>query len=175
MTYPPETPQVPQQPAPVSPPPQYAPGPYPPPQQYAPYPPPYYPVPPAKPQRFWSTPGGIILIVVGGVIALCLGFGVIGAVGRIVGASDMKADITSCEFSGGMLPAATVGYTVTNSGDSTRSVRIKFEYRDSSGSRIDTDSAYVRDVAPGDTVRGEETTILNATVSSGKCAIVGVS
>jgi hypothetical protein len=53
---------------------------------------------------------------------------------------------------------------------------VKIEYRDGGGNRIDTDTAYVRNIAPGDTVRTDESTILDAVpAGSISCQIVGVS
>ncbi|MFD0519021.1 FxLYD domain-containing protein [Paractinoplanes durhamensis] len=110
------------------------------------------------------------------VVAGCVGVAVIGLVSDRSAASEMHVTVTGCKFSGGdVLPAATVEYTVTNNGDSARGVTVRFEYRDSAGNRIDTDTAHVKSIAPGDTVRAEETTLLDATVSSGICAITGVS
>jgi hypothetical protein len=53
-------------------------------------------------------------------------------------------------------------------------VTIGIEYRDSSGARIDTDTARVRNVAPGDTVRTEETTLLDAGAPTGRCQITSI-
>ena len=175
MTQPPyQAPGVPHEQHPVSP------GPHPP-QQYAPpaSPQPYPLMPPPK-KSFWSSTGGVLTIigiVIGAVILLCGGLAAVGLVGGQAAASKMHVELTSCEFTASdVLPSVDVGYTVTNNGDSTRSARIEIEYRDSSGARIDTDTAYVRDIAPGDTVRGEETTILDAAPSgSGRCVVVGVS
>lgn len=152
--------------------------PYPPPYAQPVSPPPFYP--PPKKKSFWSSTGGVFAIlgmVFGGVILLCVGLAAVGLVSDRNAASKMDVQITSCKFTGSeVLPSATVGYTVVNNGDSTRSVSIKIEYRDSSGARIDTDTAYVRDVKAGDTVRGEETTLLDAAPSgSGECVVVGVS
>ena len=148
--------------------------PAPPPPQYAPPPTSgqFY-APPKKP--FWSSTGGILIIVfgvIGLVVLLCCGLGARGVIDDQAAASKMDVQLTECKVAAGV---ATVGYSVTNNGDETNSVRLKIEYRDSSGARLDTDTAYVRSVAPGDTARGEETTFLDATASSITCKIVDVS
>lgn len=180
------TPDLPPEEAPGQP----APGQQPwPPQQYQPpmsgppgppgppYGPPPYWGPPPPPKPFWQRPAGILLIAFGAVVLLCCA---VGQLGRSAGGSDsdttgdMSVEVTSCEFTGGDLPTGKIGYRVTNNGDSTETARVRIEYRDDSGDRIDTDTAYVRDIAPGDTVRGEESTLLDAPVSSGRCVITGV-
>lgn len=135
--------------------------------------------PPAKrpPTRldFWlKGPGIIVVIVVGGILLYGL-YAAFGSGGQPAKVS-AEARVVSCEIdSSGSLPQAKVGLTVRNTGDKTRSFTVSIEYRDSAGSRIDTDTAYVRSIAPGDTARTEETTLLDASVSSGgTCAIVGV-
>ena len=167
---PPVVPDPGQQPVPPQPAPQqYGPPAYAPPGQ--PYgPPPAY-TPPQR-QGFWSTGPGIALILVGALLLFCFGRGAIRGSSSHDGGSDMRVEVTSCSFGDG--DRATVGYRVTNNGDSTETARVRIEYRDSSGDRIDTDTAYVRSIAPGDTVRGEESTLLDAPVSSGRCIITGV-
>lgn len=129
------------------------------------------PAPPEPAQRQGLSQLTIGLITVGACLAL---FGAILFAALLNRNADTKIDIkvTSCEFTDGALPTATVGYTVTNRDDRTRDVRLDIEYRDNAGARLDTDTAYVRDVAPGDTVRGEESTILDAGASDGDCLIV---
>lgn len=142
--------------------------PIPPPQQLPPQAP--------KPkQAFWRGPG-IILIVIAVGLAL---FGIYALTGGLApkpaAADDLDVSITSCTFTGSdTLPSAKVGLTVTNNGSRTRSVSIGIEYRDSSGARIDTDTARVSSVKPGDTVRTEETTLLDAGTTSGRCLITSV-
>lgn len=83
--------------------------------------------------------------------------------------SDLDATITSCEAAG---RTATVTITITNRGSAARTAKVDIEYRDGSGARIDTDSVRLRDIAPGDTVRSSETTILDVTpAGTVKCAI----
>lgn len=133
------------------------------------------PVQPWKPKnrREWWTkgPGVFVLIVavvgtLGGVAA------VLGEVERADTADDIRVRITTCELGESV---GTVGLEVTNSGDETRTVRIGLEYRDGSGARVDTDSATVRDVRPGDTVRHEEPTFLNAPVTGGgECVVTSI-
>jgi hypothetical protein len=125
-------------------------------------------------RSFWSTTGGawtVVGIVVGGVVLAVLGTVAMRALPTGQSGTSMDAELVSCRFVAG---TATVGYTVTNGGSRTESATVRFEYRDSAGRRVDTDSGYVRDVAPGDTVRAEEVTLLDAAVDSGECLIVGV-
>lgn len=145
-------------------------GPYP----YQPGPPPFLPPPPRR--SFWSSPGGILTIigiVFGGLIVVCGGLTIIGKVSDDAALSKIKVELTSCKA--GTI-TATAGYTVTNKGDTARRVTIDIEYRDASGARLDTDTAYVGEVPAGDTVRGEESTVLNAEPSGAlTCKIVKVS
>lgn len=150
----------------------FVPGPYGPPPGFGPLGPPR----PARPPSGWRQPWVLVVVGVITTVVLCGGLVLAGAVSDRAGLDDMDVTITSCEFSGGeILPSATVGYTVTNRGSSARSVTLRIEYRDGSGARIDTDTAYVRDVRPGDTVRGEEITLLDVPVAAGKCTLAGVS
>jgi len=142
------------------------PGPYPPPP-HPPVPGPYGFYPPPRKKSFWSSTGGILIIVFGSiglVVLLCGGLAVVGAVGERNAVKKIDVELTSC---GGTGSVAKVGYSVTNNGDKARRVRIDIEYRDSSGARLDTDTAYVGSVPAHDTVRGEESTFLNATPSDG--------
>ncbi|MFI6266170.1 FxLYD domain-containing protein [Micromonospora sp. NPDC051006] len=174
MTTPPQPPQ--QMPPQGGYPPQA--GHYPPPQ-YAPGGPPpgFYP-PPRPPQKkhFLATPGGIFLVVFGTVAlmgAICVGLVTVGRVSDNNAVKQLDVQVTSCT---GTSSVATIGYTVKNNGNEDRRVTLKVEYRDSSGARLDTDTAYVGSVPAGDTVRGEESTVLNASPGSSiTCKIVDVS
>ncbi|MBF9129381.1 hypothetical protein I0C86_10405 [Plantactinospora sp. S1510] len=130
-------------------------------------------------RSFWSSPGGvfaIIGIIVGSVVVVCVGLAIAGALMSGSAASKMDASVVSCTFTPGPLSSATVGIQVKNNGVSTRTAKVGIEYRDGSGNRIDTDTAYVRNIRPGDTARVEETTLLDAEVTSaGTCKIVDVS
>lgn len=134
------------------------------------------PQPPKSRLDWWTRGPGIMLIIVAvglvfvGIIALTGGLEPGSGSGS--SASDVKVSVTSCEFSDSGM--ATVGITATNNGDRTQSVRVGIEYRDSAGARIDTDSTWVRDIPPGDTVRTEEVTMLDASATSGKCAVTSV-
>lgn len=131
------------------------------------------PAPPSSRRDFWLKGPGVILVVIAVGLALF-------SISLLSGVMDKKkisadAKVVSCSLgAASSLQTATVGISLTNTGDKTRSFTVDIEYRDGSGSRIDTDTAYVRDVAPGDTVRVDESTLLDATVSSGTCEIVGV-
>lgn len=137
---------------------------------------PYGPPPihwqPAK-KGFWQSTPGVLVAVAGVLLLLCCGLGRIGrgSGSDDAGRSDMRVDITSCSLDG---DTARVGLEVTNNGDVTESARIEIEYRDSAGRRVDTDTTWVRDIAPGDTVRTEESTLLDAPTSSGRCIVTEV-
>jgi hypothetical protein len=136
--------------------------------------------PPAKPPNprlvFWTSGTGVVIMLLIAFVAVIL---LAGVVNRINGPASAAFDttITSCEATGSStLATATVGLTVKNVSKSTKSATVKLEYRDGSGSRIDTDTAYVRDIAPGDTARTEESTILDAApAGSIECVVTGVS
>jgi hypothetical protein len=82
------------------------------------------------------------------------------------------AQVTSCSGSGSV---ASVGFTIKNTGTTTRDATVKIEYRDGSGARLDTDTAYIRNVRPGDTVRSEESTFLDAAPPGAlTCRITGI-
>lgn len=145
------------------------------------------PYPPAWPgqqppkRSFWWTGAGAwaaVGIGVGGVAVLAVAAIVVLSSVRgpasTGSGSSMDVKLVSCEFRGGPLASVTVGYTVTNTGDRAGDAAVRFEYRDAAGRRVDTDSGYVRSISPGDTVRSEELTLLDAEVSSGQCRIVGV-
>lgn len=90
----------------------------------------------------------------------------------LTGKSDFTVGVASCEASEGV---ATVGLVVTNRGKTTSSAAISIEYRDASGARIDTDTAYVRSIAPGDTARTTESTFLDAAPAGAlTCAVTKV-
>lgn len=179
MAYPPQPPPYdPNQPPPVSGPP-YPQQPYPaqPYPQQVPYG--YQPPPPARPVSprlaFWTSGQGIVCIFLIAGVAVAVLVGIVNAVSGPA-AKNFKAAVTSCEATGSTLPTATIGLTVTNTSDRVRSATVKVEYRDGAGNRIDTDTAYVRNIAPGDTARTEESTILDAAPSGTmRCEIVGVS
>lgn len=136
------------------------------PQQHA-------PAPPKSRLDFWTRGPGIILIIVGVGLVFAAIVAVTGGLepGGSSKAKDLDVQMTSCSVSGSV---AKVGLSVTNRGDRTRSVRIGIEYRDGSGARIDTDTAQVSGIAPGDTARTEETTILDASATSGRCVITSI-
>jgi hypothetical protein len=145
-----------------------------PPQQQAPYayqqPPPPRPVSPRL--AFWTSGQGIVCIfLIAGLLVAVL----VGVINRIEGPASANFDttVTSCKADGS---TATVGFTVKNVSKKTRSATVKIEYRDGSGNRLDTDTAFVSDIAPGDTVQREESTLLDADPgTSARCEIVGVS
>lgn len=174
MAYPPQPPYDPNQPPPAGPP--YPPQPYP---QKAPY---GYqqPGPPPKPVNpklvFWTSAPGIIsmLAIMGALVVILVAIS-----NHLYGpASDnFKVNVTSCDTSGSeSLTTATIGLSVKNLSKATRTATVKIEYRDSGGNRIDTDTAYVRNIAAGDTARTEESTLLDAPPSGAlRCEVVGIS
>ena len=86
------------------------------------------------------------------------------------GGFDVK--LTGCSASGSM---ATVNLEVHNGGSTTQTANIAIEYRNGSGTAIDTGTVLVRDVPPGDTKRVEESTILDAKGdASMTCVVTGV-
>lgn len=138
-------------------------------------PPGFYPVPPPRKQSFWASAAGILTIIgicFAGLLVLCGGLVMIGRISDSNAAGKIDVQLTSCEGTGSV---AKVGYSVTNNGDQARRVRLDIEYRDSSGARLDTDTAYVGSVPAHDTVRGEESTFLNAESTSLTCKVVKVS
>ncbi|MFI6332903.1 FxLYD domain-containing protein [Micromonospora chersina] len=106
------------------------------------------------------------------VALLCGGLATIGALSNRQSLNHIDVQVTSCESTGSV---AKVGFTVRNSGKQARRVTLDIEYRDAAGARLDTDTAYVGNVPAGDTVRGEESTILNAESTSLTCKVVKVS
>lgn len=129
--------------------------------------------PQPSPRRiFWTKGPGVILVVMAVGVPL---FGSLLLLDNVNSKPSGDARVVSCELGGSeSLPQATVGLTVHNTGKVAHSFAIEVEYRDSSGNRIDTDTARVRNLGPGDTARVDETTLLDAAVTSGTCVVVGV-
>jgi hypothetical protein len=129
---------------------------------------------PARPprptkQNFWTTlPGAVVIVIVIALLAVSVWSGARESRART---AKMRVQVTACDFAGA---TAKVGLTVHNTGDAPRSAQIAIEYRDASGARIDTDSATAREVAPGDTVRLEESTLLDVPTDAGTCRIAAV-
>lgn len=144
-----------------------------------PQPTPYGPPAPAAPKpsraQFWLRGPGLVLVIVVAGLAV---FGIYALAGGLTPGSakadDLSVTVTRCEFTDGSLPSAVVGISVTNGGSATHSAVISIEYRDGGGARIDTDTARVSNVRPGETVRTEETTLLDAAASSGTCVLTGI-
>lgn len=132
---------------------------------------------PQRPRSYWKSRRGAATIlagVIGLAIILC---GAAGIIGPRSGQTpdDLKVEITGCSMTTGPLSSATVGLQVTNNSSRARTVRVDVEYRDGAGRRIDTDTAVVRDVRPGDTAAHSETTILDGEASGqGACIIRAV-
>ncbi|MBU2670473.1 hypothetical protein KOI35_43930 [Actinoplanes bogorensis] len=97
------------------------------------------------------------MLVIAGVIA--------GAtfVATIFAAEPAEVRVLSCTSDdAGFFTPATARMSVKNTSSSTKSFTISIEYRDSTGDRIDIDRTRVRDVRPGDTVKVEESTMLDS-------------
>jgi len=138
--------------------------------------PPGYPVQPPKPVNprlvWWTSAPGIItmLVIAGAVVALIAG---ISTALSGPASAGLKVDVTSCDAT---TTTATVGISVTNTGKQTRSATVRIEYRDGAGARLDTDTTYVRDIAPGDTVRTQESTLLDAPPNGSlTCQVTGIN
>ena len=141
------------------------------------HPPPHSPARP-QPQRgplWWRRSDPVTRVIV--VVATALAPVIIGGVLLITMVSRsadrgeaVDVSLTGCTFTGS---TATVAFTVVNNGSRDQTVRLRWEYRDASGARVDTDSTRV-EVPAGDTVRDEESTILNADASSGTCRLLSV-
>jgi hypothetical protein len=128
-------------------------------------------MPPSRPakQNFWTTlPGAATILVILALLAVSVWSGARESRART---AKMRVEVTACDFAGA---TAKVGLMVRNTGDAPRSAQIAIEYRDASGTRVDTDSATAREVAPGDTVRLEETTLLDVPTDEGTCRIATV-
>lgn len=138
--------------------------------------PPQPPPQPTQPSRFGVTfwtrgPGVILVVIAAGLMLLGIFAATEGLKPGKANASDLDVTMTSCSITGS---TAKVGLSVTNRGDRTRSVSIGIEYRDSSGARLDTDTARIWSIAPGDTARTDETTLLDAGAPSGRCVITSI-
>jgi len=131
---------------------------------------PGYPPHPLAPPVKQHSRRKILLItagLVGAPLALLLGVGIL-----VDTTSPVEVKVTSCVADG---RTGIAGFTVTNQGDQTRDVAVRIEYRDGDAARLDTDTSYVRDVRPGDTVRAEERTDLDVLPSDViTCEITGV-
>lgn len=134
------------------------------------------PTPPARSRlAFWTRGPGIIAVIVAAGLLLFGLYALTAGLSARAAADDLTVDVTSCKFTGSEeLPSAKVGIAVTNNGDKTRSVAVTIEYRDSGGNRLDSDTARIRNIAPGDTARTEETTLLDAGATSGSCSVSSV-
>jgi hypothetical protein len=120
-------------------------------------------------QSFWQTIPGAVTIV--GIVAL---LAVVVWAGRREQAAErakLRVDVESCAFTG---RTAVVRLAAFNGSGATRTLHIELEYRDADGARVDRDSATARNVAPGDTVRVEERTLLDVPTTAGTCEVASV-
>jgi uncharacterized protein (TIGR02588 family) len=130
---------------------------------------------PAPPPRKQASARKVLLITVGvtlGAVALMAGLIALNQL-TSPSADSLDVAVTSCE---GNSTTATIGFTVTNKGTKDVAVAaVRVEYRDGSGARLDTDTSYVRQIKAGDTVRGEEVTVLDAAPAGTlECGITSV-
>jgi hypothetical protein len=121
--------------------------------------------PPAKPP-FWKSTAGS-LVIVAAVLAVFAGAVTVGLLLKHQRHADLDVSVVSCDFHGS---TAVVGYMITNKGGSAHDVTLHIEYRDASGARVDTDTSYAR-VPAHDTVRGSESTFLDAPADDGRCLV----
>lgn len=135
-------------------------------------------LPPPRKPHWWRDlgQGGQAVIIIGAILApVLIGVLIFASYANRASAGSIKVDITGCEYSGSdTLPTATIEFTAHNTSGRSKTVRLKWEYRDSGGALVDTDSTSVT-IPAGDTVRGTETTILNAPARGGQCEFVGGS
>lgn len=137
-------------------------------------PPGFVPPAPTRKPHWWRDAGtGGRVAIVGGAIGILLiaSLAVVTSLGVKLGGGlpdGVTFDVVGCEYSGDTLPAVTAEFTATNSSGRDHRLKIRWEYRDSSGALIDTDTSYVT-VPAGDTIRDSETTLLPVAASGGKC------
>lgn len=129
------------------------------------------PVSPPRARLDWwlKGPGIMLVIVVGGLLVALLGQ--LFQSGTVTTAA-AEAKVVECAVDGSTLAVVTL--TVRNTGDATATFAVDLVYRDSDGSRVDTDTAYAREVPPGETVRLQESTVLDMPVTNGRCEIAAV-
>jgi hypothetical protein len=141
----------------------------------APGPPPV-PKPPAPPRGsrrdWWFKGPGLIIVIVAGGLALAGAGGVFseGSAAVDPGAKAV-AKVISCQLPSTESHTAVVGIEVVSRSSTTETFRIDVEYRDDQGRRVDTDTAYARNVPPGDRVLLDEWTVLDAAMPSGTCGV----
>jgi uncharacterized protein (TIGR02588 family) len=139
-------------------------------------PPPGYVLPPAGPPRkphWWrdlGQGGQAVLIICAILVPVIAGVLIVATYANRAAAGSIKVDVTSCTLTTNQL--AEVAFTAENTSGRAKTVRLRWEYRDGGGALVDTDSTSVT-IPAGDTVRGEESTFLNAKVSSVRCSFAG--
>lgn len=132
------------------------------------------PTQPRKPS-FWASSTGIVIIVFAALVFVAALFVFAARVNDAqdrAAAEKMRVEVTSCTIDG---LTARVGLRVTNTGDAASPATVQITYRDTSGARVDTDTAYIRAIAPGDTAAHEEVTLLDAAATGGTCGVAVVS
>jgi hypothetical protein len=133
---------------------------------------PWSPPPARPPRRKAWLPWAILAAAVAVAVALFVAQVVLAAGDTRTDRAAFDTTVTSCTIDD---LSATVGFTVHNAGTRTRTATVDIEYRDAAGVRIDTDTSLVWDIAPGDTVRSQESTVLDTAPGPGAtCRIVSV-
>jgi hypothetical protein len=119
-------------------------------------------------QSAGTLPGAIAVVAL---IAAVVGLAWVGARSDRAEVAKFRVEVTSCTFTGS---TATVGLLVVNTGDAKRDVHVQVEYRDAGGTRLKTDETAAGTVAAGDTVRLDDSTVLDAPADGGTCTVTRV-
>jgi hypothetical protein len=102
-------------------------------------------------------------IAVGAVLVL-IGLVMAGAFLQGHDLAKLDTTVTGCTSTS---TVATVQFTITNTGSRSQGATVHVEYRDGTGAQVDTDTTVVGAIQPGDTVRKEESTILDSAPAGG--------
>jgi hypothetical protein len=122
----------------------------------------------------WKSPTNIVAIIITAAVIAVAALWFLGDRADKKAISALDVIITTCTLTGTNVPVAKVRYTVTNNGDVARAATLTFEYRDAGGARLDTDTARVQTLTPGDTARAEESTVLDGPTNTLDCFITSV-
>ena len=131
--------------------------------------------PPSPKLAFWTSATGIIcMLLIAG--AAVLGIAIATDIASGPASDNFTVTVTSCSASTGSLSTAKIGFTIKNTSTAARSATVKIEYRDGAGNRIDTDTAIVKTIQPGDMASVAESTLLDGAADGTiRCAITGIS
>jgi hypothetical protein len=129
-----------------------------------------------QPKRgFWRSTNGLFVLIFGGILLLtAVLVPLLMAYDRATDSVDspLTVKVDRCELSDGDI--AQVTFSVTNTSSRAQSAAVDIEYRDRSGARVDTDTAYTGNIPAGDTIRKTEQTFLDADATGGTCRILRV-